>query len=188
MEPNFVRLKVPAELKNNLQVGGISVANYRHEELVLNFNVCRSSWTWHRNLRRAKRPDRHFCQVGNGKWNCWTLSTSFGLTVCFFFSGGKHLLVLRLSCGVSLTSLHCFHTSTFRRFLLKILWQCKYCGNRIQFGEARNSFEMNWTYSKVPHKIKTVQATGCNPSHTPLSFWYSHSSILICVVLREWKY
>ena len=43
MEPNFVRLKVPAELKNNLQVGGISVANYRHEELVLNFNVCRSS-------------------------------------------------------------------------------------------------------------------------------------------------
>ena len=46
MEPNFVRMKVP-ELKNNLQVGGIGVANKRCEEL-LDFNFswisqCRSS-------------------------------------------------------------------------------------------------------------------------------------------------
>ena len=46
MEPNFVRMKVP-ELKNNLQVGGIGVANKRREEL-LDFNFswisqCRSS-------------------------------------------------------------------------------------------------------------------------------------------------
>ena len=41
MEPNFVRLKVP-ELKNILQVGGISAANKCREEL-LDFNVCRSS-------------------------------------------------------------------------------------------------------------------------------------------------
>ena len=40
-EPNVVRMKVP-ELKNNLQVGGISVASKRREEL-LDFNVCRSS-------------------------------------------------------------------------------------------------------------------------------------------------
>ena len=39
MEPNFVRMKVP-ELKNNLQVGGISAANKRREEL-LDFNL---SW------------------------------------------------------------------------------------------------------------------------------------------------
>ena len=39
MEPNFVRMKVPG-LKNNLQVGGISVANKRREEL-LDFNF---SW------------------------------------------------------------------------------------------------------------------------------------------------
>ena len=39
MEPNFVRMKVP-KLKNNLQVGGISVANKRREEL-LDFNF---SW------------------------------------------------------------------------------------------------------------------------------------------------
>ena len=39
LEPNFVRMKVP-ELKNNLQVGGISVANKCHEEL-LDFNL---SW------------------------------------------------------------------------------------------------------------------------------------------------
>ena len=36
MEPNFVRMKVP-EFKNNLQVGEISVANKRREEL-LDFN------------------------------------------------------------------------------------------------------------------------------------------------------
>ena len=36
MEPNFVRMKVP-EFKNNLQVGRISVANKRREEL-LDFN------------------------------------------------------------------------------------------------------------------------------------------------------
>ena len=30
MEPNFVRMKVPA-LKNNLQVGGISIANKRRQ-------------------------------------------------------------------------------------------------------------------------------------------------------------
>ena len=46
MEPNFVRMKVP-ELKDNLQVVGISVANKRREEL-LDFNFswisqCRSS-------------------------------------------------------------------------------------------------------------------------------------------------
>ena len=46
MEPNFVRMKVP-ELKNNLQVGEIGVANKRREEL-LDFNFswisqCRSS-------------------------------------------------------------------------------------------------------------------------------------------------
>ena len=41
MEPNFVRMKVP-EMKNNLQVGRISVANKRHEEL-LDFNLCGSS-------------------------------------------------------------------------------------------------------------------------------------------------
>ena len=41
MESNFVRMKVP-ELKNNLQVGGISVATKRPKEL-LDFNVCRSS-------------------------------------------------------------------------------------------------------------------------------------------------
>ena len=40
MEPNFVR-KVP-ELKNNLQVGRISVAN-KHREELLDFNVRRSS-------------------------------------------------------------------------------------------------------------------------------------------------
>ena len=39
MEPNFVRMKVP-ELNNNLQVGGISVANKCREEL-LDFNF---SW------------------------------------------------------------------------------------------------------------------------------------------------
>ena len=39
MEPYFVRMKVP-EFKNNLQVGGISVANKRREEL-LDFNF---SW------------------------------------------------------------------------------------------------------------------------------------------------
>ena len=39
MEPNFVRMKVP-ELKNNLQVGGISVGNKCREEL-LDFNF---SW------------------------------------------------------------------------------------------------------------------------------------------------
>ena len=39
IEPNFVRMKVPG-LKNNLQVGGISVANKRREEL-LDFNF---SW------------------------------------------------------------------------------------------------------------------------------------------------
>ena len=53
----------------------------------------------------------------------WTLPTSFGLTACFFFSGDKHLSVLRRLCGVSvsLTSLRCFHVSTFRRFSLKML-------------------------------------------------------------------
>lgn len=50
----------------------------------------------------------------------WTLQTSFGLTSCLF-SGGKHLVLRRL-CDVSLTSLRCFRTSTFRRFSLKILW------------------------------------------------------------------
>ena len=40
MEPNFVRMKTVPELKNNLQVGGISVANKRREEL-LDFNF---SW------------------------------------------------------------------------------------------------------------------------------------------------
>ena len=49
----------------------------------------------------------------------WTLHTSSGLTSCLF-SGGKHL-VLRCLCGVSLTSLRCFRTSTFQRFSLKIL-------------------------------------------------------------------
>ena len=49
----------------------------------------------------------------------WTLHTSSGLTSCLF-SGGKHLLVLRCLCGVSLTSLR-FRTSTFQRFSLKIL-------------------------------------------------------------------
>ena len=39
MEPNFVTMKIP-ELKNNLQVAGISVANKRREEL-LDFNC---SW------------------------------------------------------------------------------------------------------------------------------------------------
>ena len=39
MEPNFVRMKVP-EFKNNLQVGGISVAN-KHREGLLDFNF---SW------------------------------------------------------------------------------------------------------------------------------------------------
>ena len=50
----------------------------------------------------------------------WTLHTSSGLTSCLF-SGGKHLLVLRCLCGVSLTSLRCFRTSTSQRFSLKIL-------------------------------------------------------------------
>ena len=36
MEPNFVKMKVP-EAKNNLQVGGINVANKRREKL-LDFN------------------------------------------------------------------------------------------------------------------------------------------------------
>ena len=69
MEPNIVRLKVP-ELKNNLQVGEISVANKRREEL-LDFNF---SWISVEarelaieNVRRARRPDKYFCQVGNGK-------------------------------------------------------------------------------------------------------------------------
>ena len=39
MEPNFVRMKAP-ELKNNLQVAGISVANERREKR-LDFNF---SW------------------------------------------------------------------------------------------------------------------------------------------------
>ena len=41
MKPNFVGMKI-TELKNNLRVGGTSVANRRREEL-LGFNVCRSS-------------------------------------------------------------------------------------------------------------------------------------------------
>ena len=48
----------------------------------------------------------------------WTLPTSFGLTASFFFffSRGKHRFVLRRLCVVSLTSLRCFHTSTFGSF------------------------------------------------------------------------
>ena len=77
---------------------------------------------------------------------------------------------------------------TFRsRFLPKMLWECKYWGGRIQFSQAKTSFEMNWTYCGVPRNILTVQATGCNPSHQPLSFWHSHSIILTYVVLRDWK-
>lgn len=72
----------------------------------------------------------------------WTLPTSFGLTACFF-SRGKHLFVLQRLCGVSvsLTSLRSFHLSTFRRFSLKILWQGKYRGKKIQFSQAMTSFE-----------------------------------------------
>ena len=51
----------------------------------------------------------------------WTIHTGSGLTYCLF-SGGKHHLVLRRLCGVSLTFLRRFRTSTFRRFSLKILW------------------------------------------------------------------
>ena len=33
----------------------------------------------------------------------------------------------------------------------------------------------------------SVQVTGCNPSHTLLSFWHSCSIILICVAPKKWK-
>ena len=65
MEPNFVRRKFP-ELKNNLQVRGISGANKRREEL-LDFNVCKGSWACHKDLRRARTPNGYFREVGNGK-------------------------------------------------------------------------------------------------------------------------
>ena len=42
-------------------------------------------------------------------------------------------------------------------------------------------------YPGEPRNINSVQTTGCNPSHTPLSFWHSRSTILVCVVLRVWK-
>ena len=75
----------------------------------------------------------------------------------------------------------------FSEVLPKMLWEYKYWGGRIQFSQAKASFEMNWTYCGVPRNILTVQATGCNPSHQPLSFWHSHSIILTYVVLRDWK-
>ena len=66
MEPNFVKMKVP-ELKNNLQVRGISVANKRREE-ILDFKF---SWTSAeaRELAIEIRDEQggFFCQVGNGK-------------------------------------------------------------------------------------------------------------------------
>ena len=69
----------------------------------------------------------------------------------------------------------------------KMLWEWKYWGNRIQFSLAKTSFEVNWTYPGEPRNINSVQTTGCNPSHTPLSFWHSRSIILVCVALRVWK-
>ena len=65
MAPNFVR-KVP-KLKNNLQVGRISVAN-KHREELLDFNVRRSK-LMNYYLRRTRRPDGYFCQAGNRKRN-----------------------------------------------------------------------------------------------------------------------
>ena len=113
MEPNFVRMKVP-ELKNNLQVWGISVTNKRSEEL-LDFNF---SWIsvearelaieiWDEQgdqmgisaklvTKSENIPDPYSLKSD------WTLHTSSGLTSCLF-SGGKHLLVLRCLCGVSFT-------------------------------------------------------------------------------------
>ena len=70
---------------------------------------------------------------------------------------------------------------TFRRFLPKILWECKYWGGRIQFSWAKTSYEMNSTF------MYSGQPTGCNPLHAPLSFWHSCSIILIYVVLRDCK-
>ena len=106
-----------------------------------------------------------------------------------FISEGKLFLTpWGLWCLLSLLSTSLLEVSTtFRRFSPKMLWECKYWGNRIQFSRASTTFEMNWTYSSVPRNMSAVQATDCNKSHTPLSLWHSRSIILIFVVLRDWK-
>ena len=172
MEANFVRMKVP-ELKNNLQVvvgGGGGEGGW---ESVLRISVANNFWIlispglseearelaiemWDEQgdqisisaklvTESETIPDPYSLK------SYWTLHTGSSLTYCFF-SGGKHLVLRRL-CGVSLTSLRCFRTSFFRRFSLKILWECKYWGNRIQFSPSRISFEMNWTCSGVNQNI-----------------------------------
>ena len=80
-------MKVPG-LKNNLQVGGISGANKRREEL-LDFNF---SWISVEARELASKSETSketrwvFCQVGNGKWNySWSLLAQVGLDVTHWF-------------------------------------------------------------------------------------------------------
>ena len=117
-------MKVP-ELKKNLQVGEISVVNKRREEL-LDFNVCRSSWTCHGNLRQARKPDGCFCKVGDGKVKLFLIPTrssrrdvtlSFGLTSRYFFLAVNTFVFFDV-CGISF---RCFRRRLFGAFR----WRCR---------------------------------------------------------------